>query len=249
MVQALNGSPLDCSSIADQARQRANAVGLGSTQVAVSVSAVGSCSIWPQRHGDEQRGEAMCTGCQWPEAHSVPSVPLEAPGATAHAQSDHTQLFGGLPVRVQLTSPRKERGAVAVTVALLTIPLLILTAFTVDFGMAYAQGQAYSAGADSAALAIVNAKRAPLLVPPAVPPTCDDIRIADAALSAGDPTKASSIALTQVNANTNFGTQLTASDVTTALSCTPAGVLVADVDVKRNVPTSLGARWSVFDQS
>ena len=143
-------------------------------------------------------------------------------------------------MRVQLTKPQGERGAVAVTVALLTIPLLILAAFTVDFGMAYAQGQAYGTGADSAALAIVNAKREPLLAPPAVPPTCDQIRTADAALGASDPAKASNIALVQVNANTNFGTQLTQSDVTTTLSCTPEGVLRADVAVRRNVPTSFG---------
>ena len=44
VVQALNGSPLKCSDIADQARQKANTVGLGSAQVEVTVSAVGSCS-------------------------------------------------------------------------------------------------------------------------------------------------------------------------------------------------------------
>ena len=70
-------------------------------------------------------------------------------------------------MRVQLTrdaARRDERGAVAVIVALLMIPMLVLSAFAIDFGNSYSQSRALSTGADSAALAVLNEAKAVNLI-------------------------------------------------------------------------------------
>ena len=70
---------------------------------------------------------------------------------------------------------REERGGVALVVALLMVPLMLLTAFTLDLGIAYAQAQAFAAGSDSAALAIAGAKRADLNSHPSAPGNCQSL--------------------------------------------------------------------------
>jgi Flp pilus assembly protein TadG len=137
-------------------------------------------------------------------------------------------------------SRRTERGAVAVTVALLLIPLSILMAFTVDLGLAYAQRQALASGADSAALAIVDTKRDYLLANPGAVTSCDQLRTADASLPASSPLKASTIALAQINANAPFRAALQPSDITTNLRCTGVGVLEAEVGVAKTVQSTFG---------
>jgi Flp pilus assembly protein TadG len=143
-------------------------------------------------------------------------------------------------VRVQLRPRRRERGAVAVTVAVLMIPLSILMAFTVDFGMAYAQRTALATGSDSAALAIVGTKRDFLVSNPGVITSCAALLAHDAMLPAGSPLKASTIAVAQLNGNAPFGDAVQAADITANLSCTGAGILEAEVGVGRDVRTTFG---------
>lgn len=137
---------------------------------------------------------------------------------------------------------RNERGGVAAVVGLLMIPVMLLSAFTLDYGIAYAQAQAYASGADSASLAILKAKRAKLTGNPAVVPTC-------ATLMATDGGEALAIAKQQADANGPFGLKSASNqfDVQVALSCvdkngnpSPTGMLRADVTVKRAVPTTFG---------
>ncbi|WP_157622488.1 TadE/TadG family type IV pilus assembly protein [Nostocoides sp. Soil756] len=147
-------------------------------------------------------------------------------------------------MRVQLKGAgrRDERGAVAIVVGLLIIPMMLLSAFTLDYGMAYAQAQSFASGADSAALAIVSAKRQHINDNPSVPTSCDTIRLSDAG-------EALTIAKHQADANAPY--QLTSAagqvDVQVQLKCVdkngaddPNGNLVAKVTVQRNVPTTLG---------
>lgn len=138
--------------------------------------------------------------------------------------------------------PRDERGAVAVVVALVITPLMLLSAFTLDLGMAYAQGQSFAAGADSAALAIADAKRTALLANPSVRTTCQT-------LVASDAGQALAIAKRQVDANRPFDVRASTGqvDVQVRLSCVDSagqpradGALRVDVTVKRDVPTTLG---------
>ena len=119
-------------------------------------------------------------------------------------------------------------------VALLAIPVSILVGFTLDFGVTYAKRQALSSGADSAALAIVNQKRLLATANPLLYSTC-------LSLLATDPlsTGAKATAVTQINANSQYGETVAPSSVTAALSC-QGSTLVADVTVDTTVPTSLG---------
>lgn len=137
---------------------------------------------------------------------------------------------------------RDERGGVLLMVALLMVPLMLLAAFTVDLGIAYAQAQAFSAGADSAALAIVNAKRATLNANPSVSASC-------ASILADDSGQALSIAKRQADANRPYELRATTGqvDVQVQLTCVgptgapdPRGTLQARVTVQRDVPTTLG---------
>ncbi|MGO4602327.1 hypothetical protein [Terrabacter sp. 2YAF2] len=129
----------------------------------------------------------------------------------------------------------------AVVVTLLTIPILTLAAFTADFGNAYSQAMAFSAGADSAALAIVDAKRNAIDAAPTVPNTCRTI-------VNNDNGQALTIAKSMVNVNGPFGLSTdTGINVTVTLACLDAaglpsdtGMLKATVTVTRAVPTSLG---------
>jgi Flp pilus assembly protein TadG len=135
-------------------------------------------------------------------------------------------------MRIQLSRPRQEDGAVAVVVALFAVILLVVAAFTTDFGMAYAQRQALATGADSAALAVIHAEYASQLATPTR--TCDTARTNDVAY-------ASTIALAQVNANAPFNATIAASDVTTTLSCVSDGtVLQVKVVVNRTMTPILG---------
>jgi Flp pilus assembly protein TadG len=145
-------------------------------------------------------------------------------------------------VRVRQLNPRtsSERGAVALTVGLLLIPVSILLAFTLDIGNAMTQRQALSASADSAALAVADTQQAKALTTPNK--TCAQLVSDDTALAAGSATKSSTIALNQVRANSGFGTTVQASDLTTTLSCTGtnSGYLQVAVRVNKTVPTTLG---------
>ena len=119
-------------------------------------------------------------------------------------------------------------------VALLAIPVSILTAFTMDFGATYAKRQALSSGADSGALAVINQKRQLVFANPTVYTTC-------ASLLATDPlsTAAKTTVVSQINKNSQYGETVGAANVTAALSCQGSN-LVVDVGVDTNVPTTLG---------
>lgn len=142
-------------------------------------------------------------------------------------------------MRVHLTkrtgAGRDERGGVAVVVACLLVPFMLLTAFTADVGMAYAQAQAFASGADSAALAVARANQDTLNRNPTTITTC-------AQLLATDPgfAKAKAIAQKQVDANGPFGLTSTSGQIAVdvALSCVD-GVFRVTVEAKRDVPTTL----------
>ena len=133
----------------------------------------------------------------------------------------------------------RDTGAVAITVAILAFVLIGLAAFTLDFGMAYAQRRALSTGADSAALAIVRENYNKVIKDPSL--TCSQL------LASGE-TAAQTTALTQVNSNKPFGTTLPASSIQTpVLSCVGAesGILQATVTVSKTVDTIFGNIFGV----
>lgn len=152
-----------------------------------------------------------------------------------------------------LIAGRREDGAVAITVALLAVILVVLVAFTTDFGMAYAQRRALSTGADSAALAVIRAEYNTQLTSPTR--TCAVALDQDALLASTDPKKAENIAYAQVNANAPFKDPSSASeiipksDIHTKLDCvdTVSGtvtvtgtVLKATVTVDRKINPIFG---------
>jgi len=143
-------------------------------------------------------------------------------------------------MRIRLIVKRGEDGAVAIMTALLAVSLIVVAAFTTDFGMAYAQRQALATGADSAALAVIQTEYTTQLN--YLNRTCATALAQDNALLPGDPAKASTIALAQVNANAPFGTKIAGSDVvTTTLSCESGGtVLQVRVVVNRSMKPILG---------
>lgn len=142
-------------------------------------------------------------------------------------------------MRVQLRALRRDDGAIAIMVALLVVVLAGVAAFTTDFGMAYAQRQALATGADSAALAVVRQQYKSVKADPRV---CADLVTDDQALPANDPTKASAIALAQVNANAPFGLTLPASAVAAPLECVGSddGTLRVTVTVNHEIDTTFG---------
>ena len=142
-----------------------------------------------------------------------------------------------------LTVARREDGAIAVMVAILAVALIVVAAFTTDFGMAYAQRRALSTGADSAALAVIHTEYNTQLA--FLTRTCADALAQDAALDPADPSKASNIAYTQINANAPFGATIPASDIVTTLSCVSSGtVLQVRVTVNRTIQPILGGAAS-----
>ena len=120
-------------------------------------------------------------------------------------------------------------------VGLLLVPMMILLAFTLDLGIAYAQAQAFAAGADSGALAIAGAKRTGLSSNAAVAPTC-------ASILSNDAGQALAIAKKQADANRPYDLKSSTGqvDVQTSLTCDAAGILRVKVTVQRDVPTTLG---------
>lgn len=128
----------------------------------------------------------------------------------------------------------RERGAVAVTVALLAIPVSMLTAFTMDFGVTYAKRQALSSGADSAALAVINQKRQLALANPTTYPDCASLVATDSTSAAAKAT-----AVSQINLNSQYGEAVDASKITASLYCS-GNRLVVDVSVDTQVPTTMG---------
>jgi Flp pilus assembly protein TadG len=130
---------------------------------------------------------------------------------------------------------RDERGGVAMLVGLLLVPMMLLLAFTLDLGVAYAQAQAFAAGADSGALAIAGAKRTALAGNAAVAPTC-------ASILSNDAGQALAIAKKQADANRPYDLKASAGqvDVQSSLTCDAAGILRVKVTVQRDVPTTLG---------
>lgn len=145
-------------------------------------------------------------------------------------------------MRIRQLRVRKgaERGAVAVTVGLLLVPVAVLMAFGLDFGNAFSQRQALATSADSAALAVADSQQAMALAAPGT--TCPQLVSADSALPAGSANKSSTIALNQVQANSGYGATIQASDLTTTLTCTgtSSGTLQVVVTVNKAVPTTLG---------
>jgi Flp pilus assembly protein TadG len=138
-------------------------------------------------------------------------------------------------MRIQLSVSRRDEGAVAVMVSLLAVVLIAVAAFSTDFGMAYAQRQALSTGADSGVLAVVHAKYTTLMADPTL--TC-----AKLAGTAGYDAASSAIALNEARANRPFNETILDTDVTTKLECvgTDSGTLKVTVDVHHTTPPILG---------
>ena len=121
--------------------------------------------------------------------------------------------------------------------------MMLLAAFTVDLGIAYAQAQAFAAGSDSAALAIAGAKRANLNAHASAPGNCQS-------LIASDAGQALAIAKKQADANRPYDLKATTGqvDVQVTLTCVNGttgapdanGILRVRVTVQRDVPTTLG---------
>jgi Flp pilus assembly protein TadG len=128
---------------------------------------------------------------------------------------------------------RGDDGAIAVLVALFSVVLMVVGAFTVDLGFSYSQRLALQTGADSAATAIVRAEQLKVLQAPTT--TC-------AQLAANDSASASAIALNQITSNGIYGDTPTSAQVTAALSCVGAnaGILQASVSVAYPVKSILG---------
>ena len=146
---------------------------------------------------------------------------------------------------------RDERGAVALTVIGLLVPFLIISAFVVDIGMTYAQGRAFSTGADSAALAVVAAKRSAINTSPDTPVTCASI-IADDSIvhpNAQEIATAKALANQPFNVGTAEGMVISVSlrcvDKDGNPDSTGLGNLKATVTVTRDVPTTLGGMVGV----
>lgn len=135
-------------------------------------------------------------------------------------------------MRIQLNDSRREDGAVAVMVALFAVILIVVAAFTTDFGMAYAQGRALSTGADSAALAVAHTKYLSAMANPKL--TCSDLKV----LSAADE----ALARAQVRANKPFNEVIQDADVATTLDCvgTSSGTLQVTVAVNHTSGPILG---------
>jgi len=151
-------------------------------------------------------------------------------------------------MRIPVRGSRREDGAVAIMVAFLAVILVVLVAFTTDFGMAYAQRQALATGADSAALAVVQAQYKIEMADP-THPNCDALVARDTALASGNAAKASTIALAQVNANAPFKATIPADDVKTELSCNSvAKVLQVSVTVNRSITPIFGGVVSASPQ-
>src|SRR5205823_3215709 len=69
-------------------------------------------------------------------------------------------LDWGVPMRVPLgrrRHRREESGAVAVTVALLSVVLVGISAFTIDFGMSFVNNRQLQVASDASALAAAAA--------------------------------------------------------------------------------------------
>jgi Flp pilus assembly protein TadG len=139
------------------------------------------------------------------------------------------------PSRRRAMTRRDERGGVAMIVALLLVPMMLLIAFTLDLGMAYAQAQAFAAGADSGALAIAGAKRTSITNNPSVAASCASIVSSDAG-------QALAIAKKQADANRPYDLRASSGqvDVQVSLTCDAHGILRVNVTVQRDVPTTLG---------
>ena len=104
----------------------------------------------------------------WRWQHSTVQVPSSrdehlrqahlhhASGRAVRSRAQHAHRRRGVPMRVLLKRrlrQRDQRGAIALIVGLLSILLLGISAFTVDFGMAYTTKRQLSTAADAASLA------------------------------------------------------------------------------------------------
>jgi len=144
-------------------------------------------------------------------------------------------------MRVQLRHRRRhgERGAVAILTAVMSVMLVAVAAFAVDFGMAYSQRQALYTGVDAAATSVVQAFKKSIIT---TPRTCSALKTFDDGLASGNTAKSSTIALTSLNTNSPYGQSISASDITVSTQCvgSGSGVMQVNVAVKRTISTNLG---------
>jgi hypothetical protein len=134
-------------------------------------------------------------------------------------------------MRVLLLNRRahSEDGAVAAIVAILAVALLLMSAFAVDVGNAYANGRQLSVAADSAALA--SAAKVGEAIP--IGQTCNA-----ATLSTIDATTIAKQTADTINGE-NLKGNTTEAVKSVAVSCTPTYVEVTVIN-ERAVPTTFG---------
>ena len=132
-----------------------------------------------------------------------------------------------------------QDGAVALVVALSSFVVLVLAAFAVDIGNAYAQARQLSVSADAAALA---AARAVGLAYPS--PTCTS-----ADLATMDADAIATQTATQVNAENDKTGEASATDTVTAHAyCSTDGTaILVDVTTARDVSTGLAGMIGITD--
>ncbi len=135
-------------------------------------------------------------------------------------------------MRVQLLTPRQphdDRGAVAVMVALLSTLLLVLAAFAVDIGNAYAVARQQSVAADAAVLA------AAAKVGEAIPRGQACTQALLNSISANTLAKTTADAYNTANNKSGVSEPVVSATVT----CATADAVEVRVDNSRAVPTSL----------
>ena len=178
VLPSVAGAKQTCAQVATRARNAASsgAVGASALSIRVEVTGAGGTCILSRWVGRGERSGNVPLHRLWPAGRGQERPPghadlcvLTAVPRALHGRGE-PGIEGELPVRVHLMRPsrgramtrRDERGGVAMIVALLLVPMMLLIAFTLDLGIAYAQAQAFAAGADSGALAIAEAKRTSL---------------------------------------------------------------------------------------
>jgi Flp pilus assembly protein TadG len=131
-----------------------------------------------------------------------------------------------------------DHGAIAILMALFMVVFVVLVAFSVDYGVAYAQRRALSTGSDSAALAIAQAYQQVAAANPGW--SCDQVR-------AASTVQAQSIANTYMASNAYKGSVV--APVTVSCVSPSSGqpvqvgspaVLLVSVDASRQVASIFG---------
>jgi Flp pilus assembly protein TadG len=171
-VVADPAAPRSCDQIITSVRNQLSGIALDTAQVQVKVSQNGwsdgasSCgSGFVTTNFGANGAHIPCTNSYNAADHSGSLVveakyELEDPGVVPAVPDDpRDHIEGGVPVRVHVVTNRPsplarggDRGAVAIMVGILMTVFLLLAAFAIDIGNAYANARQLSVAADAASL-------------------------------------------------------------------------------------------------